>query len=149
MNYAQTLCLGLRTQRRSLLCQSSVLLLFLIILFGVRAPAQLPGCPVFGCSGGGGIGTGPGPATTSISTLSLSEGPIGMGFQINGVGFGTTAGTVLIGGVSANIVSWADGAIVVQVPSGLASGSYTLTVNTSSTTTANSSFQVDPPFACN
>jgi len=61
-----------------------------------------------------------GPAPAGIASLSLSSGPMGMGFVINGGSFGATQPTgakVTFGGQTINAISWSDTAITVQVPS--------------------------------
>jgi hypothetical protein len=76
-----------------------------------------------------------------------------MGFVIYGNNFGSTQGTVTIGGISATIISWnSDGtSITVQVPNSLTSSSipYTLIVTSSNSMfEATDTFQVDTPFEC-
>jgi hypothetical protein len=89
----------------------------------------------------------------AISNLSLTEGPPGMGFVITGTNFGSTQGTVTIGGISAAIVpgTWSATSVTVQVPNGLTAGliSYEVIVATSTFNSGTSSFQVDDPFGCN
>ena len=86
-----------------------------------------------------------------ITSLSLTEGPPSMGFVIYGTNFGSTQGTVTIGGISAKIIAWTATSIVVQVPNGLTAGSYSVEVATSSSSVFNtetSTFQVDDAFEC-
>lgn len=99
---------------------------------------------------GGGIITAP-----QIVSMSLSEGPPSMGVTITGSNFGSTPGTVLIGGVVATVVAgtWSPNSIVVQVPNGLTAGPfpYTVVVETPTWMFNNGTvtFQVDDPFGCN
>lgn len=93
-------------------------------------------------------------AAPQITSVSLSEGPAGMGFVIHGANFGSVQGTVSIGGIEATIVAWSlDGSsITVQVPNGLTAGPipYDLTVATSTWAfNTGTTFQVDDPFGCN
>jgi hypothetical protein len=86
-----------------------------------------------------------------ITSLSLTEGPPSMGFVIYGTNFGSTQGTVTIGGISATIISWTATAIVMQVPDGLTAGTYSVEIATSSWSvfnTGTTTFQVDDPFEC-
>lgn len=71
-----------------------------------------------------------------------------MGLVINGTGFGAKQGTntVSINGVLMAVVSWSDGAITVQVPSGATSGS--IVVNVNGTAKAAGDFVVSPAFGC-
>ncbi len=91
--------------------------------------------------GGGGTWSLP-----QIVSLSLSEGPPGMGFTITGTGF--TANTqVTIGGVQATIIGAPTSTtITVQVPSGVAIGGVAVIVNGWIATWP---FTVDTPFQCN
>jgi len=100
-----------------------------------------------------------------ISSLSMTEGPPGMGFAIYGANFGSTQGTVYIGGVEATVLSWNvsgnsncssqpnSDCIIVQVPSLAASSiPYDVVVETSTWwafNTGTTTFQVDKPFGCN
>ena len=90
-----------------------------------------------------------------IASLSMTEGPPGMGVIITGANFGSAQGTVIIGGVAATIVSWSpDGTqIIVQVPSLAASSTpYAVVVETSTWwafNTGTTTFQVDNAFGCN
>ncbi len=98
---------------------------------------------------GGGNWTAP-----QISSLSLPEGPAGMGFNIYGSNFGSAQGTVSIGSVAATIVDWslAGTSITVQVPNGLTASPipYSVMVVTSTWTfNSGTTFQVDAPFGCN
>lgn len=85
-----------------------------------------------------------------IVSLSLTEGPPGMGFVIYGSGFGTVQGTVTIGNIATTIVSWSDSSIVVQVPTGASTGGVVVIPNAILfPSLGDLSFQVDPPFSCN
>jgi hypothetical protein len=92
------------------------------------------------------------PPTPAIVSLSLTEGPVGMGFTITGTNFGAAQGSVLIGGTAAKIISWNTTTIVVQVPSGLTAGplAYTVLVETPAwaSDAGTATFQVDAPFGC-
>ncbi len=81
-----------------------------------------------------------------IVSLSLPEGPPGMGFVITGTGFAANA-QVTIGGVPATIIGTPTSTqITVQVPSGVTIGGVAVIVNGWIATGA---FQVDTPFQCN
>jgi len=74
--------------------------------------------------------TNPGP---SITSLSLPQGPVNMGFVINGANFGSSQGssTVKINGAQvpqSSILSWGANAITVQVPTNATSGPVVVTV---------------------
>jgi hypothetical protein len=84
-------------------------------------------------------------AVPRISSLSPSAGIIGTLFTINGTNFGSSTGTVTVGGVSASIQSWSDNSIVVQVPSSLNPGSVNVVVTTSVEPSNPVSFQVTLP----
>jgi hypothetical protein len=85
-----------------------------------------------------------------IVSLSLPEGPPGMGFVISGTGFGDVQGTVKIGAIAATIVSWSDVSVVVRVPTGASTGQVVVTPNVILFPSLGGlSFQVDPPFLCN
>jgi hypothetical protein len=49
---------------------------------------------------------------------------------IDGIGFGATQGTILLGNAAADIASWSDRQIAFSVPAGTAAGAYQLTVVT-------------------
>jgi hypothetical protein len=93
--------------------------------------------------GGGGDGIW---SLPQIASLSLPEGPPGMGFTITGTGF--TANTqVTVGGVTATIIGVPTSTqITVQVPSGVTIGGVAVIVNG---WIATSPFTIDPPFQCN
>lgn len=84
----------------------------------------------------------------NIDTISLPEGPVGMGLRIDGERFGASEGssTIQINGVELNTVSWSDGEIIVQIPSGAATGSIVVTVQGQASN--GKPFQVDPAFEC-
>jgi hypothetical protein len=85
-----------------------------------------------------------------IVSLSLTEGPPGVGFAITGTGFGDVQGTVMIGNIAATIVSWSDSYIVVQVPVDASTGEVVVTPNQILFSSLGGlSFQVDDPFGCN
>jgi hypothetical protein len=72
--------------------------------------------------------TAPGP---SISGLSLTQGPVGAGFTINGANFGSTQGvsTATLNGSPLTVTSWSDLMINVTVPTGATTGNVVVTVN--------------------
>jgi hypothetical protein len=69
------------------------------------------------------------PVVPSEMSISPVSGPAAGGTQatISGTGFGTTPGTVTVGGIEAMVVSWSDATVVVTVPAG-APGSAPVTV---------------------
>lgn len=85
-----------------------------------------------------------------ITSLSLSEGPPLMGFTIYGTGFGSSQGTVTVGGVTATVVAgtWTPTSIIVQVPTGAGAGGVQVTANGSLPSSA-FSFTVATPLGCN
>jgi hypothetical protein len=62
--------------------------------------------------------------SASITSISLGQGPPGMGVVLTGPGFGdqTESSEVTINGVPATIVTWSDSSITIQIPSGATSG---------------------------
>lgn len=68
-----------------------------------------------------------------ISSLSQLSGPTGAQVTVNGLGFGSSQGSSIVtfGSDTAPIVSWADTAIVVQVPSSAPLGLIQVVVTTS------------------
>jgi hypothetical protein len=88
---------------------------------------------------GGGSASTPFVVTPFITSLSLTQGPMGMGFVINGTSFGTSQGTstVKLSGAPLTLVSWGarPGAfcspgtcITVQLPAGATPGPGTVVV---------------------
>jgi hypothetical protein len=82
----------------------------------------------------------------SITSLSLTSGPgpsesgdKGMAFDIIGSNFGTAKGnsTAMIGTTALTIVKWTATEIEVQLPSGAATGSVTVTVDGAGSNTKN------------
>lgn len=86
--------------------------------------------------------------TPEISGLSLSVGPVKMGFVINGTTFGGSQGTstVKIGTSSLTVLSWTATSITVQVPAGAVTGNVVVTVASHSSNGVN--FAVSSPFGC-
>ncbi|HLJ29310.1 MAG TPA: IPT/TIG domain-containing protein [Candidatus Angelobacter sp.] len=84
----------------------------------------------------------------AISGLSLSTGPVKMGFVINGTGFGGTQGnsTVTINGVPPTVLNWTDTAITVQVTGAITSGP--VVVKTAGGSSTGPAFTVISPFNC-
>ena len=78
----------------------------------------------------------------SITGLSPTSGPVGTLVTIAGSNFGATQGSSMIalGGTTAAVVSWASTSVAAIVPSGVSSGSFTVTVN--GTPASSSSFTV-------
>jgi hypothetical protein len=64
--------------------------------------------------------------TGSISDTSPAEGTIGTVLTINGSGFRTKKGKVLIGGMAAKIASWSDTTITAVIRKALSPGVYDL-----------------------
>jgi hypothetical protein len=96
----------------------------------------------------GGVSSAGVPFTVSIpgpiiSTLNPANGPVGTSVTISGTGFGSTQGTVSIGGASASIASWSDTRIVVAVPDQALSGVVIVTAQGVDSNHAN--FQISPP----
>ena len=81
----------------------------------------------------------------AVNSISPTNGPIGSLVQINGTGFGATQGTgsVVIGSLTASVVSWSDTAITATVPNGDSSGSVTVTAG-GVTSNNNVLFTVNP-----
>jgi len=86
-------------------------------------------------------------------TLSMPSGPVQMGLQVQGSGFGTPTGpgtalpgTVTLGGQPMTVVSWTDTIIIVQVPPGAKSGP--IVVNVGGASTNGAQFTVTTPFGC-
>ncbi len=76
------------------------------------------------------------------------EGPIGMGFVINGANFGAS-GTVSFSGITLTPLSWTPTQITVQVPVGAVMGMNVVAVTVSpSNKTTFAQFAVDSPFSC-
>jgi hypothetical protein len=71
-----------------------------------------------------GVTTNP---TPQITGLSAAGGAYGTQLTINGANFGATQGSVAIGGVPAQIVSWSDTAIVVNVAAPIPGGRVVVT----------------------
>jgi RHS repeat-associated protein len=67
----------------------------------------------------------------TITGISPSSGPVGTLVQITGTNFGATQGSssVSLSGASAAVVTWSATAIGVLVPSGVSSGSFSVTVS--------------------
>ncbi len=86
--------------------------------------------------------TAPGP---SISSLSLTQGPVGATFTVNGANFGTTQGssTVTLNGALAAVSNWTASSINVTVPAGATTGNVIVTVNGTASNGLN--FTVTPP----
>jgi IPT/TIG domain len=90
--------------------------------------------------------------TPFIASLSLSTGPVQMGFTINGTSFGAQQGTstVTLGSITLpaiNVISWSDSAIKVSVPAGAATGN--VVVSTNGQQSNGVSFTVIDSFSCN
>jgi len=90
--------------------------------------------------------------TPFIASLSLSTGPVQMGFTITGTSFGAQQGTstVTLGSITlpaANVISWSDSAIKVSVPAGAATGN--VVVSTNGQPSNGVDFTVINPFSCN
>jgi len=95
----------------------------------------------------GGLGSW---SPAQIVSLSLTEGPPGMGFVITGSGFGDVQGTVTIGNIQATIVSWSDNSIAVRVPPGAVTGEVVVMPNQILFPSLGGlSFRVDTQFQCN
>lgn len=86
--------------------------------------------------------------TPSISSLSLSQGPVGMGFVVTGANFGNLQGssTIKVNTSSLTVVSWTDTSITVQVPAGAATGNVVVTVSGNSSNGV--PFTIKAPFGC-
>ena len=69
-------------------------------------------------------------AGPSISGLSLTQGPVGAGFTINGANFGSSQGTstATLNGAPLTVTSWIANMINVTVPSGATTGNVVVTV---------------------
>jgi RHS repeat-associated protein len=66
-----------------------------------------------------------------ITSLSPTSGVVGSEVAITGTGFGTTQGssTISLNGTTAPVASWSDTSIIANVPTGVSSGPFTVTVN--------------------
>ncbi len=78
----------------------------------------------------------------TISSISPSSGPVGVAVAINGSGFGSTQGTstVSLNGTAAVVTNWAASSITAIVPTGATTGTFAVTVGSS--TAHSSSFTV-------
>ena len=88
---------------------------------------------------------GPSFTVTGGPTINPTSGPVGKEVTISGSGFGDTAGTVSFGNVEADIVSWSDTRIVVEVPAGLTSGEVSVSVTVGGQPITVGTFTVIPP----
>jgi len=92
-------------------------------------------------------------AAPLISTMSPSAGPTGMGFVINGKNFGTSqssvSGSVTLGGAPATVLQWSDTKIVIQVPTGAATGSDDVVVTANRNSSDPKKFNVTDKFVPN
>jgi hypothetical protein len=81
----------------------------------------------------------------TISSLSLTQGPVGASFTINGANFGSPQGssTVTFNGTLATPSSWTSSSINVAVPAGATTGNVVVTVNGVASNGVN--FTVTPP----
>jgi hypothetical protein len=73
-------------------------------------------------------------ATLSITGVSAASAALGAPITISGTGFGTTPGTVVIGGVRMTVTSWSNTQIATSIPNftGLVPGKYVFDVTTAS-----------------
>jgi len=83
-----------------------------------------------------------------IGGLSLPTGPPSMGLTITGSNFGSTQGTVTVGGMTATVLSWTASSITVQVPTGASAGGVQVTAN-GGLPSSPFPFSVSTPFGCN
>ncbi|PYU79252.1 MAG: hypothetical protein DMG50_24450, partial [Acidobacteria bacterium] len=67
----------------------------------------------------------------SITSLSPTSGVVGSEVAITGTGFGTPQGssTIYLNGTTVPVASWSDTSIIGNVPTGVSSGPFTVTVN--------------------
>jgi hypothetical protein len=65
-----------------------------------------------------------------INTLNPTSGKVGDDVAIYGIGFGKQAGSVTFKGIAAEVKSWKDTVIVVEVPTGAATGDVVVTIGT-------------------
>jgi hypothetical protein len=95
------------------------------------------------CENGGQVTN---PVITSINPGSMVGTQSGVQATISGSGFGSTAGTVSFGGVSAAIVGWTDTSITVMIPSRTVVNNtpIAVTVTTSDSKTATAGFTYLP-----
>ncbi len=103
------------------------LVIVLTVLLGVACGGGGGGGGGSSTGGGGGGGGG---STTPGFFLDESAAPVGATVTITGGPFGSSPGTVLIGGVPAIIVSWSDTMVVIIIASGSVTGSLDLTTAT-------------------
>src|ERR1035441_6303479 len=92
-------------------------------------------------NGGGSV------SSPQIASLSLSQGPPSVGFVITGTGFGSSQGTVTIGGITAPIVTWTATVITVEVPPGDSTGNVVVTTN-GGLPSSGVPFTVNTPLGC-
>ncbi|MHC9543206.1 MAG: beta strand repeat-containing protein [Vulcanimicrobiota bacterium] len=85
--------------------------------------------------------TVPGATDPAITAVTPSSGAPGTLVTLTGTNLGTS-GTISFGNTAATFVSWSATCIVTTVPTGLADGTYTITVTTSGGKTATISFTV-------
>jgi RHS repeat-associated protein len=67
----------------------------------------------------------------SITGISPTSGPVSILVEITGTNFGQTqgSGTVSLNGTTIGVQGWADTAIIVQIPSGASSGTFSVTTD--------------------
>ncbi|MDA8206804.1 MAG: IPT/TIG domain-containing protein, partial [Thermaerobacter sp.] len=86
------------------------------------------------------------PPTPTISGLYPSTAPVGATVSLYGSNFGSTPGTVTIGGKAATVQNWSPYYLTVTVPSGLNPGKATITVTAADGQTGTSTaFAVQAP----
>jgi hypothetical protein len=85
-----------------------------------------------GCGGGGGGATAPVPSIFNINSSTTPSSPVGLPIEINGTGFQSAPGQVrftqgsIVATVTPNASGWSDTGIVVVVPSGDGTTSFTV-----------------------
>ena len=84
-----------------------------------------------------------------IRGLSLTQGPAGMGFTINGTNFGDGTNSTVMVPFAVVPNGWGDTSITVQVPSGTALGGYLVSITVrGASATSPTNFTVSDPFGC-
>lgn len=79
----------------------------------------------------------------NLSTVSPANGPNGALLSLSGSNFGTSPGTVEMGGVGAAVKSWANTSITVLVPNAILAGTQSVVVTAGGQSSAAKNFSVE------
>jgi IPT/TIG domain len=85
-----------------------------------------------------------------IESLSLTQGPATMGFQITGTDFGDVQGlsSISLGGTPLQVISWTNQVVTVQIPSAIALGPQNVFVTVGGVPSNAAAFTVLNPMLC-